>query len=71
MARDIDQITQALEDQGWRLGPPRRSGHRMAYPSDKTKSPVLLPGTPGGGRWKENLVAQLRRSGFVWPPPKR
>jgi hypothetical protein len=24
-----------------------------------------LPGTPGGGRWKENLQGELRRKGLI------
>lgn len=66
MARDIDSIVAALDDQGWHIE--RKGGKRMAYPPDRSKSPVLLPDTPGGGRWRQNLIAQLRRSGFVWPP---
>lgn len=66
MARDIDQIKQALRDQGWDIR--NKGGKDMAYPPNKAKQPVLLPTTPGGGRWKQNLIAQLRRSGFIWPP---
>lgn len=68
MAKDIDTIVEALDEQGWRII--RKGGKRMAYPPDKTKPAVLLPDTPGGGRWRPNLIAQLRRSGFVWPPKK-
>lgn len=64
MARDIDIIKRALRDQGWRIEP--RGKHEMAYPPDKAKPAVVLPTTPGGSRWKQNLIAQLRRSGFVW-----
>jgi hypothetical protein len=69
MAEDIKQIRWALIEQGWRIES-RKGGHDMAFPPDPTKRPVVLPGTPGGGRWRENPLAQLRRSGFVWPPPK-
>lgn len=65
MADDLKQIRRALIEQGWRLVVTGK-GHTMAYPPDKTKPGVLLPSTPGGGRWLPNLVAQLRRSGFVW-----
>lgn len=70
MARDIDLIRQALEDQGWRIEPGRKGRHAVAYPPDKDVAPVVLPSTPSGPRWRENLIAQLRRSGFVWPPTK-
>jgi hypothetical protein len=69
VADDIKAIRKALIDQGWRIEA-RKGGHDMAFPPDKSKAPVSLPGTPGGGRWLQNLIAQLRRSGFVWPPRK-
>jgi predicted RNA binding protein YcfA (HicA-like mRNA interferase family) len=69
MADDIKKIRKALDQQGWRIED-RKGGHAMAYPPDQTKPAVVLPGTPGGGRWLQNLVAQLRRSGFIWPPRK-
>lgn len=69
MAKDIDIIRRALLDQGWRIE--SKGGKPMAHPPDKSARPVLLPLTPGGGRWRQNLIAQLRRSGLVWPPPKR
>lgn len=68
MNKDLKNIHKALQEQGWRLDL-RGSGHTMAFPPDLTKQPVLLPGTPGGGRWLPNLIAQLRRSGFTWPWP--
>jgi hypothetical protein len=64
---DIKQIRKALRAQGWRLDDEGR--HTKAYPPDKSMPPVVLPKTPGGGRWRENTIAQLRRSGFIWPPP--
>jgi hypothetical protein len=65
MADDIKAIRSALIAQGWRLV--EGGGHTKAYPPDITKPMVVLPGTPGGGRWRQNLIAQLRRSGFRWP----
>lgn len=70
MADDIKTIRKALLAQGWRIENKGR-GHDMAYPPDRNKSAVTLPGTPGGGRWMPNLIADLRRSGFIWPPPKQ
>lgn len=70
MAHDLKKIRKALIEQGWRLDD-RKGGHTMAYPPDRTKVAVLMPGTPSGDRWLPNLIAQLRRSGFIWPwPPK-
>ena len=63
--KDISQIRKALIEQGWRIV--RRGGkHEIAYPPDKTKPAVVLPLTPTGARWQQNLISQLRRSGFVW-----
>ncbi len=63
--REIQQIRRALIKQGWRIEA-RKGGHDMAFPPDKTKRPVPLPSTPGGPRWRDNLIAQLRQSGFKW-----
>jgi len=64
MGDDLNAIRKALAAQGWTIRAGRK--HDMAYPPDKTKPAVVLPSTPGGGRWRENLLAQLRRSGFRW-----
>lgn len=69
MAHDLKRIRKALIEQQWRIEPGRRGNHDMAYPPDRTKPGVPLPGTPGGPRWQQNLIAQLRRSGFIWPWP--
>lgn len=66
--KELKKIKKELERQGWRIE--RRAKHGMAFPPDKSKPPVVLPSTPGGGRWLQNLIAQLRRSGFQWPPEK-
>lgn len=68
MADDIKRIRKALIEQGWRIE--SKGGYDQAYPPDPSKPRVKLPSTPGGGRWMPNLIAQLRRSGFVWPPRK-
>lgn len=65
MAKEINEIRKALIKQGWRIEAHKR-GHDIAYPPDKSKKGVALPGTPTGARWLPNLLAELRRSGFVW-----
>lgn len=62
MHKEVKEIATKLERQGWRIDYARK-GHPMAFPPDRSKSPVPLPSTPGRGCWKENLIAQLRRSG--------
>lgn len=66
---EMKAIRKALRQQGWRIEP-RKGGHDMALPPDRTKRGVPLPSTIGEGRAFANLVAKLRQSGFIWPPPK-
>lgn len=71
MADELKRIHRALDEQQWTIRPGRKGKHDMAFPPDPSMPAVTLPGTPGGGRWLPNLIAQLRRSGFIWPwPPK-
>lgn len=60
MNKEVKEIADKLEAQGWRI---TWGNHSQACPPDKTKPCVALPGTPSGKRWKQNLTAQLRRSG--------
>jgi hypothetical protein len=41
-------------------------------PPDATKQIVIGSGTPGDQRAIKNLLANLKRQGFIWPwpPPK-
>lgn len=59
--KEITKILRALEQQGWRIQ--RGSKHYKAYPPNKNIPPVTIPSTPGGGRWRQNLISQLRRAG--------
>lgn len=61
MHKEVREIAAKLEEQGWTID--WQAKHPKACPPDKTKPCVPLPSTPGRGRWKQNLVAQLRRSG--------
>lgn len=61
------RIRKALVDQGWRLREGRK--HLMAFPPDQDLPAVTLPSTPSDHRAWRNAIAQLRRSGFLWPPP--
>lgn len=61
-------IVQELRNQGWRVELTTQ-GHAKAYPPDNTKQLVTFPpGGSGDPRAIKNTIAQLRRSGFVWPP---
>jgi hypothetical protein len=61
--KEIREITHKLIEQGWRIEEAKRGGHAKAFSPDG-QTIVALPSTPGGGRWKQNLIAQLRRGGF-------
>lgn len=61
MHKEVKEIAEKLERQGWRIDETKK--HPMACPPDPTKPCVPLPTTPGRGRWKQNLIASLRRSG--------
>lgn len=65
MAREESntKLLRLLQRCGWRLE--RRSRHWMAYPPDRNKPPVTIPGSIslGNRSWK-NTKAQLIRSGL-------
>lgn len=59
-------VLDALHDQGWRLtlAP---GGHIRATPPDRAKPIVFMPATPSCSRSRANSLADLRRSGLVYP----
>lgn len=61
--KELREIIRAAERQGWRAE--KRSRHWKLYSPDG-EAIVVAAATPGGGRWKANLIAELRRYGFEW-----
>ncbi len=61
MRKEVAELAEALEAQGWTIDYTRK--HPVARPPDKDQPCVSLPSTPGRGRWKQNLISKLRRSG--------
>lgn len=65
--RQIDKrvkaLLKSLKEQGWRVE--RRKKGIIAFPPDKTKSPVTIHLTNSDHRWYANTIALLRRSGFI------
>ncbi len=60
--KELNEILDALRAQAWRV---EDVGRRYkAFPPQRELPMVTIPKTPSGGRWRENLLAQLRRSGF-------
>lgn len=65
---DFRKIQKAAREQGWRVER-TRSGHWRFVPQDPSKPIVHAAGTPSDVRGIRNLLADLRRSGLVWPWP--
>jgi hypothetical protein len=61
--KEIREIVRKLIRQGWRVEWAPKRQHGMAYSPDGVTI-VVLPSTPGGGRWKQNLLTALRRGGY-------
>ena len=63
---DWRDIERAAVDQGWRVE--RTKKGLGLYPPDPAHSPVFWHGTPSDVRAIRNMVAEMRRRGFIWPP---
>lgn len=70
MSKDFREIRREAERQGWDAVQ-TRSGHWRFVPPDTTKPIVHTSGTPSDRRSLDNFIAQMRRSGFRWPPPSK
>ncbi len=66
---DYRDIERAATQQGWRIEPKRRGV--MFLPADRTKAAVMWHRTPSDRRALANFLAELKRSGFIWPWPPR
>lgn len=63
---DFRKLLKDLESQGWRVEPTAgKKGHYWAYPPDKEKDQVLLAGTPSDNHAWDNMISDLRKSGYV------
>lgn len=56
------KLLKTLEAQGARLKK-RKSGY-MAFPPDRSKRAVMIHLTPSDHRAWDNMIAELRKSGF-------
>jgi hypothetical protein len=65
---DLREIEKAAKEQGGETGRTKR-GHLRWLPPDPRMPIVIGAGTPGDRRALRNFLAQLKRSGFVWPWP--
>lgn len=62
-------IDEAVRNQGWRLERGKR--HYKLYPPDRTMRMVTVSTTPGGRGFRAKVLADMKRSGFMWPPPRK
>lgn len=63
---DIRQIEKALKKQGWEIRISAKNYHRYYDPQGNYVADY--PSTPSSQTRLRNLVATLRKHGFVWPP---
>lgn len=68
MNKEMRPILHELERQGWELED-TNNGHTTARPPDKSK-PLVTLSRCIEPRAMMNTISQLRRSGFIWPPPQ-
>lgn len=66
---DIKKVAREAERQGWRVDRTSK-GHWRFIPPDPQGRICIHSGTPGDRRGIHNLVAEMRRQGFRWPPSK-
>ncbi len=64
---DVKKILRAAKAQGWRIERTRK-GHLRLVPPDPKAPMVIGSGNPSDHRAIRNLLAQMKRSGLVWPP---
>lgn len=67
MGSGWEKVRQSALEQGWSEESIKK-GLRLV-PPDSSKPMVVLHRTPSDHRALKNTIAQMRRSGFVWPWP--
>lgn len=63
MGSDLKKVFSELEAQGWEIRP-KKNGW-MVVPPDESKPIVTIHRTPSDRRAWNNMMATLRRSGFI------
>jgi hypothetical protein len=68
--RDVAQ--ELVKNQGWGYKLPTGGGYPKLYPPDKTQPMIPVPKTPSPHKRSfANFLAQVKRSGGIWPVPPR
>jgi hypothetical protein len=60
--KDLRELVREIEGMGFRVH--RGNGNHMKVYDADGKYVYSLPTTPGRGRWKQNLLAELKRRGI-------
>lgn len=68
-SKDFRALLQELPRQGWTVEPTER-GHWRARPPDQAHGLVHFSES-GDSHAQMNIIRDLRRRGFVWPPPSK
>ncbi len=62
MGNDLKKLLKELERQGWSIRQTKKG--QYAVPPDPSRPMVQIHNTANGSRSWENMIAQLKRSGF-------
>jgi predicted RNA binding protein YcfA (HicA-like mRNA interferase family) len=62
--KEIRELIREIEANGFTVVGPGKGGH-FKVKNAQGGTVYTLPGTPSGGRWKQNLRADLRRRGIL------
>lgn len=60
--KEVRSLVRELEDLGYVVV--RENGNHLKVLSAEGNYIYSLPSTPGRGRWKQNLISELRRRGI-------
>lgn len=63
MGNDLKVLLKKLESQGWEIRPTKKG--QYAAPPDKSLPMVQIHNTARGSRSWKNMIATLKRSGFI------
>jgi predicted RNA binding protein YcfA (HicA-like mRNA interferase family) len=63
MHKEVREIVRQLEANGYSVE--QTKGGHLAVRNAQGNRVYTMPSTPGGGRWKKNLLAELKRKGLL------
>lgn len=62
MHKEIREIVRDLRKRGYTVA---IGGKHLKVKDEQGRTVYTLPTSPGGGRWKQNLLSDLRRKGLL------